>query len=1239
MLSRALRCYLPVLAAVLSTACSPDLPGIAVSGVDPAWGYNGDETDVTISGDAFYPRVQAGSGAHSEVDRQYEAWLVDDADDGERLYALERVALVSYQALEASVPANLGAGVYGLEVLSPGGERARMDEAFTVTSTRADSLAVDADSLSYTVGDVARLEISLLDPSAQVVEANLEEGPFMIEVTASRVSGEETPDLDSIVSFEATLDDQQGLASLDGVVGVRGYLGLDGTGQVTLSASAAEELLISIEPADADSVVEGSLTVLQFEPGAASSVEIELPESDFTTTAGEPFDATVRLVDDEGNPTQGAVANVVLLEGCGQWWASERIVDEATIEVTPTAASGTATTCEENTLVAQLELGSEFVETTSEGFQVSAGEVAQLGVYASPSNVTVGVTEVTVVAIGQDAYGNVATGLSGDLVLDDSVGGLSSDGSAGTQSCAPFTDGSAVCSAFLWKTGTEVQITATVDDTIAGTSAALTVVPDIAYAMVASTSASEITAGDDAPITIQVVDRFDNPLELDPTGVDVPVVTDDGDEVTCVWVGTTSADHSEHYNCNPTRAEAGKTLDIALDVRDLSTSVGPIDVVNAEVGQIAIDFDGVDTAVAGVAVTTSFAAFDEYGNPYIEQSDSTVTLSDLSGSLAPTSLSLDDSGTSIVDLTYTVAMSDNQLTASHSGAELGTSSRFDIEPADVGQLEVSVGASFAWVDEDTAVYVTAVDGYGNTVTDYSGSVTVSSDDGLADAVQVNVSSGIGGNVIVYDASGLQDTLIAREGDLSGTSDPIDALDADCADPPTATISVASASPAVLCRSSSGTTPSTSVSASGSSSGGSSLVAYHFDVGDGDWERTSSRSTTATWSEDGAYLASVVVADIDGCGDQDFMTIYVGATAGPTADQPTGPVEIEVDDDTLTVSSSGSSSSVSTTVYASATDCSGDPAASGTLYLRADLGALSSSGSSTLVSTGEGLALTLDSSGEGELTWSMASTVYDGEATLHAGVPSSAAYGSVQVTATGESAPPTVHWITPSGTTDESFDSVVVTFSEPMDTDFATPERMALTAPDGGDLPIDDDWLSFDDDEDTLTITLDTTYDAGEGEWAFALTSGLRDQGGSQLDGEYRDAASAFAMTFGDVENAEDDVTDCSVSTSAFRPDGDDGSDEDADQVDISVSADVIPDLWEMVITDADGAEVLVYRTGGGTSASTTLEWDGRGTDGHVLPNGDYALQISALDESWNAGDVCTVDVTIDNRYPSSGVTE
>ncbi len=414
------------------------------------------------------------------------------------------------------------------------------------------------------------------------------------------------------------------------------------------------------------------------------------------------------------------------------------------------------------------------------------------------------------------------------------------------------------------------------------------------------------------------------------------------------------------------------------------------------------------------------------------------------------------------------------------------------------------------------------------------------------------------------------------------------------------------------------------------------MAYHFDVGDSDWERTSSRSTTATWSEDGAYLASVVVADSDACGDQDTMTIYVGATAGSTADQPTGPVELEVDDDTLTVSSS---SSASTTVAVSATDCSGDPAASGTLYLRADLGALSSSGSSTLVSTGSGLALTLDSSGEGELTWSMASTVYDGTAKLHAGVESSAAYGSVEVTATGESASPTVHWSTPYGTTDESFETVVVSFSEPMDTDFATPERMTLTASDGGTLPIDESWLSFDSDEDTLTITLDTSYEASDGEWTLALTSGLRDQGGSQLDGEYRGSASAFALTFGDVDNAEVDVTDCSLSTSVFRPDGDDGSDEDADDVDISVTADVVTDFWEMVITDRDAAEVLVYRTDGGSSATTTLTWDGRDTEGHILDNGDYALQISALDESWNAGDVCTVDVSIDNHYPSSGVTE
>ena len=105
--------FLVGLAVGLCGACTPDLPVPRLTSMSPDWGYNGEETRVTITGEDLYPRVQVSAGDQFEVDRQYRLWLETDPPT-----ELDAVELDSYTSLSAIVPAGLETGLYDLQLLS-----------------------------------------------------------------------------------------------------------------------------------------------------------------------------------------------------------------------------------------------------------------------------------------------------------------------------------------------------------------------------------------------------------------------------------------------------------------------------------------------------------------------------------------------------------------------------------------------------------------------------------------------------------------------------------------------------------------------------------------------------------------------------------------------------------------------------------------------------------------------------------------------------------------------------------------------------------------------------------------------------------------------------------------------------------------------------------------------------------------------------------------------------------------
>ena len=100
-----------------------------------------------------------------------------------------------------------------------------------------------------------------------------------------------------------------------------------------------------------------------------------------------------------------------------------------------------------------------------------------------------------------------------------------------------------------------------------------------------------------------------------------------------------------------------------------------------------------------------------------------------------------------------------------------------------------------------------------------------------------------------------------------------------------------------------------------------------------------------------------------------------------------------------------------------------------------------------------------------------------------------------------------------------------------------------------------------------------------------------------------------------------------------RWDGDDGTGSDADFVEIDFSSASLPGWWEIEILDQSGLTTSLDRTQA-TAANESWSWDGRDIDGFIAPPGDYLLVVTALDDSWNHGASCELDVAIEQVFTS-----
>jgi hypothetical protein len=1197
------------LASLSLLACEPSLTKPALYAVTPEWVDNDQEHIITLIGDGFLPKIQVGNGG-VDINRQFLVCLVDPVTQ-QKLAELPVVTKNDYSTLTATIPEGLEPGAYDIMVDTPTGMSDVLSGAFQITETAASQIIATSESSQYTTGTTVQIFLQVKDTDNQPLG---EDFPVTISVASD----------DGALVFKETLPDQVYRGDGNGIMGV-----LDngeGLIEIITDESGRYELDISV-PEDiayfANEDLKTQYTLL-FQDGEVADVQLWLDREE--ATAGENVGLRVTLLGSNDEPvTHPTSLTFLVTELCsneqGFFQGTITIPADNTdriFTVQPQVMTNT-TVCRDGGFSVELlkdkPSGPLEIAAISDPLAITPSAPRSLEVETLTVDLVAG-DEAKMLISAQDRFGNSITNYSQPLSFlstiadqEDFVGSV----------CTDWNIGKTLCEVALTRANPAVQVSILSDDGLSGKSASMQVEAGPLALMLLSTETSPTIAGITRSFQLGLQDAYGNAADRPKDGVSFHST-----EGPIGCVETAAASGLLDFLCVFTQARTDARLE--AHASGLSTSSVPFTVVNGPLHEITVSSPG--NLVVGDPFSVSLAGMDTYGNPYIEigSGSNVVELYDESGDLEELATLGVDGIAVVTALTLTTAWDDNSIGVYQGGLWLGQSLTFDVAAGELDGFSVSSPSSWVEVDEVLDVTVVAVDAYSNTFTAfdetrYSAGVLWSDQGSGADVSLSGFIDGVAELAFAPDEATLADLLRVEMGSLVGQGSTFDVVQLDCEDPPAALVEVDEATEAVLCLTD-GETETVEVSAASSSAGSDTLSAWHFFDGRS-WERSDNDTTSGRWYQEGAIDVQALVVDASACGNIADTTVYVARDDN----KPAGPVSVTAVDSTISANTSSStgSSTGSTTVTVFAVDCEGSPA-SGSLFVRTDVGLLSA-GASVLTATGSGLSVSLDSLGEASFKWDAGVQRYgEIDGSLYVGRYIGSARGSLVLPITDDAQLPQVVSVSPAGTFSSVHDTIVVHFSDAVDSSTVSDSTVTILDPDSMPVSV----LDYDISGEQVSIALGQDIDPADGEWTLQLDRNISDTNGNGLDGAMTGTVSGFELGIGGVTDTAPDVTSCTAALSMFRPDGDDGAAEESDTVELSFTAGGAPAWWQVSILDSSNEAVALYTIPEGASAAGSMLWHGVGGDGIVLPNGTYTFAISALDGSWNAGDECAIEVIVAN---------
>ena len=1184
------RVVLFVLAAV---GCQPEQVVPVVDEVRPNWGYNAEDTLITIRGDGFYAGVGASDGS---VDR-YERDFVVSLTGPQGVESLDTVTHLSESQISAVVPAGLLAGWYGVRVVTPGQGEAELLDAFEVTATKADSVAVEASSTSLAVSGLSIVRLKVLNPDGLVVQESF---PVTVRVVPTRTSGDAfTLDPGSLLAVELSDDGLQ----------MNGQIGPTGEAFFIVSSSEPDDVTVEADVSIRDRAVISGEELISFRAGAVDRLEIGIPDGLTESVAGESFEVSLQLVDEGGNLVSGQSATVALTEGCGGGGWSEYVtfVDTVTVTVAPNRA------CEANTLdgFGVVEGGS--VTGQSAAFVVSPGPHSRLSALATPEVVQAGLGDVVFFIQGEDSWGNATDEELGELALYDEYGLVSESNGNGIYSCEAVVPGTAQCTARLYRAAASRVVRIETDSGREGAANPVQVIPGPGDRVSVTLLEGDVVAGQSFPVEVAVEDAFGNPVLLGTTDIAGMAFSDEFGPSECAHKGSDAIERKYEFDCAVTVAGDDNELHVQIPTLGVighsglfSVDPGPLATIDLTVDETVLD-DGVN---AGEPFPLAAEGLDAFGNRV--SGSATVTLKNVAGGMDVEELVLVD-GVAFQWVVMTRAASGDSIWAVDDPVILGGSSAFDVRPGEVAGLSASMTTPWAFVGREVDVHVALVDDYGNVTEGGVLPYEIDPLGGLGPPVE-GLMFGPTSVPVVFEEAGLGENLEVRVGEYSTEIVDVDVALA-CED----TVRTMEAVGVVDGRVCIAGGVTVSVEWEADDLVHSSLMQNGVAVVRGDIS-----GMDVDLSEPGATrLRGLFIRD-DACGEVGELDLHAG-----TEGLPVGEIVIVSGAEVLVAGSEASLSS--TNLMVEAWDCSGDPAALSTVLVRTDRGDVSRGDGTPLLATGGGLQAVLDEAGEAVITVSMADVYGAGPAHVVVGRESGVARGVAGLEVGGDSLPPRVMGVSPLGTMSGWVREIEVDFSEPMlwvEDMLPVGVYFDVSLESGG--PVDVESVAWGDGAESLTITLAEDVSMATDTLMVTLYDELRDAAGNRLDGDLDgEAAGDWVSVAGAVSDDAPDVTQCGVSSGWFRPDGDDGEGINSDYVWLFMQATGASDWWQVDVFDAHDRLIARSTKPRSRPLDGSFVFDGRDSSGQVLSDGKVVLEVRAMDENGNVGEGCRAAVQLE----------
>ncbi len=568
-------------------------------------------------------------------------------------------------------------GNYTITVRTKDNGGAKIDQdpssSFTINPGSLDHFSITGVGASETAGNTFQITIT-----AQDVYDNTATG-FTSTATLSDLTGTITPTVTS--SFSA------GVLNNQSVTIIKTHA--SNTIMATSSGKAGTSSSFIVDPASLDHFEFDTITSPQT---AGSWFSVTITAKDGYDNDKTDFNGTVSFSESTGTIEVQSTGTNSTPSFTGQWTGNVRITQAGeNIQITGTGGG---------------QIG------TSGYFNINPASVDHF-VISSISDQATGLPfAITVTA--QDVYNNTATGFSGSgNTVDISHSG---GGSITPAASDDFSNGIWSGNVTIAQTQTGDQITVTRSGgSETGTSNAFNVTPTTVDHFTISTIGGSQTAGSGFSVTITAEDANNNAVTsfiqtanlMDETGTNTPQqVTFSGGS----WTGTVTITQS--YNNN--------TLTV--------TSVGKSGTSNQfDVNPASISSFEIATITSPQSADTPFSinitAKDQYGNT-ATGFGGTVTISDATGTISPTSSGTFSNGTRTQTVTITQARSDVWITVNDGFGHTGTSNFFNIMYGSLNHFAISSIAAQA-TGVPFAVTVTAQDAYNSTVTGFTGQVTIS----------------------------------------------------------------------------------------------------------------------------------------------------------------------------------------------------------------------------------------------------------------------------------------------------------------------------------------------------------------------------------------------------------------------------------------------------------------------------------------------------------------------------------